>query len=96
MVDRAQAVEFGACASGFGPADALRASELTPQYDTNRNGNLDLHEPINIQAEAAWKEFQRLVVNGNGKLDPDELKAACQAEQQECERRLKKSIEGRP
>jgi Ca2+-binding EF-hand superfamily protein len=67
--------------------------ELLPQYDTNHNSKLDLQERINLQndaAEAARKEFRRHDVNANGKLDPDELKAARQAEQQERERRAEK------
>jgi Ca2+-binding EF-hand superfamily protein len=70
--------------------------ELLPQYDTNKNGKLDLQERINIQndgSESARKEFRRYDVNANGKLDPDELKAARQAEQQQRERRLKNSKE---
>jgi hypothetical protein len=72
---------------------------LLPQYDTNKNGQLDLPERINIQndaADVARKEFRRYDVNANGKLDPDELKAARQAEQQERQRRLQKSKETRP
>jgi Ca2+-binding EF-hand superfamily protein len=73
--------------------------ELLPQYDTNHNGKLDVQERLNIQndaAEAARKEFRRHDVNANGKLDPDELKAARQAEQQERERRSKNSKEANP
>jgi Ca2+-binding EF-hand superfamily protein len=73
--------------------------ELLPQYDTNKNGKLDLQERINIQndaAEVARKEFRRYDVNFNGKLDPEELKAARQAEHQDGERRLPDSKETSP
>jgi hypothetical protein len=73
--------------------------ELLPQYDTNKNGKLDLQEWVNIQndaAEAARKEFRRYDINGNDKLDPEELKGVRQSEQQEQKLRMQKPKETRP